>query len=85
MFSLPNFISVVLSCALLALLGALSVCQSTTEKTAGQTMGDASISTAVQTKLTSDRLSNFSRIAVDTERGVVNLSGWCTRASAQQI
>jgi hyperosmotically inducible protein len=75
MFSLPNFISVVLSCALLALLGALSGCQSTTGKTAGQTMSDASISTAVQTKLTSDRLSNFPRIDVDTERGVVNLSG----------
>jgi translation initiation factor IF-1 len=38
-------------------------------------MNDASISTAVQTKLTSDRLSNFPRIDVDTERGVVNLSG----------
>jgi len=75
MFSLPNFISVVLSCALLALLGALSGCQSTTGKTASQTMSDASISTAVQTKLTSDRLSNFPRIDVDTERGVVNLSG----------
>jgi len=38
-------------------------------------MNDASISAAVQTKLTSDRLSNFPRIDVDTERGVVNLSG----------
>jgi uncharacterized protein YdeI (BOF family) len=75
MFSLSNFISVVLSCALLALLGAHSGCQSTTGKTASQTMSDASISTAVQTKLTSDRLSNFPRIDVDTERGVVNLSG----------
>ena len=66
---------IILSCALLACLGALSGCQSTTGKTAGQTMNDASISTAVQTKLTSDRLSNFPRINVDTERGVVNLSG----------
>ena len=74
MSSLSKF-SVVLSCAVLALLGALSGCQSTTGKTAGQTMSDASISTAVQTKLTSDRLSNFPRIDVDTERGVVNLSG----------
>ena len=74
MSSIPK-LSVVLSCAVLALLGALSGCQSTTGKTAGQTMSDASISTAVQTKLTSDRLSNFPRIDVDTERGVVNLSG----------
>ena len=74
MFSIPKF-SVVLSCAVLALLGAQSGCQSTTGKTAAQTMSDASISTAVQTKLTSDRLANFPRIDVDTERGVVNLSG----------
>src|SRR6185436_10594573 len=74
MFLIPKF-SVVLLCALLALLGAFSGCQSTTGKTAGQTMSDASITTAVQTKLTSDRLSNFPRIDVDTERGVVNLSG----------
>ena len=74
MSSIPKF-SVVLSCAVLALLGTLSACQSTTGKTASQTMSDASISTAVQTKLTSDRVSNFPRIDVDTERGVVNLSG----------
>ena len=75
MFPIPKFVGVVLSCAVLALLGALNGCQSTTGKTAGQTMNDASISTAVQTKLTSDRLSNFPRIDVDTERGVVSLTG----------
>ena len=75
MRSIPKFVPVVVSCAVLALLGALGGCQSTTGKTAGQTMNDASISAAVQTKLTSDRLSNFPRIDVDTERGVVNLSG----------
>ena len=60
---------------MLTLLVALGGCQSTTGKTAVQTISDASISTAVQTKLTSDRLSNFARVDVDTERGVVNLSG----------
>ena len=75
MFSNPKFMGVILSCAVLSLLGTISGCQSTTGKTASQTMSDASISTAVQTKLTSDRLSNFPRIDVDTERGVVNLSG----------
>ena len=75
MFSKPKSAGIILSCALLACLGALSGCQSPTGKTVGQTMNDASISTAVQTKLTSDRLSNFPRINVDTERGVVNLSG----------
>jgi osmotically-inducible protein OsmY len=60
---------------MLTFLVALTGCQSTTGKTASETMSDTSISTAVQTQLTSDRLSNFSRIDVDTERGIVNLSG----------
>src|SRR5262245_4963165 len=75
MFLIPRLAGVVLWSTVLVLLGALSGCQSTTGKTAGQTMSDASITTAVQTKLTRDRLSNFPRIDVDTERGVVNLSG----------
>src|ERR1044071_6321625 len=53
----------------------LTACETTTGKTAGQNVGDATISTKVQTKLTGDRMSNFSRIDVDTERGVVMLSG----------
>ena len=57
--------------AMLSMVG----CQSTTGKTAGQTIDDASITTAVQAKLSSDQLSNFSRIDVDTERGVVTLNG----------
>lgn len=55
--------------------GAVSACESTTGKTMGQNVSDASISTAVQTKLTGDRVSNFTRVDVDTERGVVQLSG----------
>jgi hyperosmotically inducible protein len=50
-------------------------CQSTTGKTAGQTIDDATITASVQSILSSDRLSNFSRIDVDTERGVVTLNG----------
>ena len=65
----------VLSCSLLTFPVALTGCQSITGKTASEMMSDASISTAVQAKLTSDRLSNFPHIDVDTERGVVNLSG----------
>jgi hyperosmotically inducible protein len=74
MFSLSKVVGVI-SCSLLTFLVALTGCQSTTGKTASQTMSDASISTAVQATLTSDRLSNFPRIDVDRERGVVNLSG----------
>jgi len=61
-------------CIGLALLGAVG-CQSTTGKTATQTMSDTSITASVQAKLTSDKVSNFSRIDVDTERGIVSLNG----------
>jgi len=74
MLLIPKVVGII-SCVSFSLMMALSGCQSTTGKTAGQTMSDASISAAVQKKLTSDRVSNFMRINVDTERGVVNLSG----------
>lgn len=62
--------------ALVAMFGMTVVgCQATTGKTGGETVSDASISTMVQSKLTADRVSNFTRVDVDTERGVVNLSG----------
>ena len=59
---------------LVGVLG-LTACQKTTGKTAGQTMTDSRITASVQSKLTADRVSNFARVDVDTERGVVNLSG----------
>jgi hyperosmotically inducible protein len=62
--------------AIAAMISVVSLgCQSTMGKSAGDTVSDASISTSVQSKLTAERMSNFSRIDVDTERGVVNLSG----------
>lgn len=66
-----HFARVAFGIAFLALVG----CQSTTGKTAGQTMDDSTITAAVQAKLSSDRISNFSRVDVDTERGVVTLNG----------
>jgi osmotically-inducible protein OsmY len=62
-------------CIGLTLLGGAVGCQSTTGKTAGQTMTDTTITTSVQSKLTADKVSNFSRIDVDTERGIVTLNG----------
>jgi hyperosmotically inducible periplasmic protein len=62
-------IALVFSC--LSIVG----CQSTTGKTAGQSLDDATITASVQSKLTSDRLANFSRIDVDTEHGIVTLNG----------
>lgn len=68
-----RFVAMVMTVGVM--VGALTACQSTTGKTMGQNVSDASISTAVQTKLTGDRVSNFTRVDVDTERGVVQLSG----------
>jgi osmotically-inducible protein OsmY len=53
----------------------LTGCQSNTGKTTGQTIDDATITASVQAKLTGDKLSNFTRINVDTDRSVVTLKG----------
>ena len=68
---ISRFACIALAVACLFVVG----CQSTTGKTAGQTIDDATITASVQSKLSSDRISNFSRIDVDTERGVVTLNG----------
>ncbi len=68
--------------AVVLLAIALSGCQAMTGRTAGQNVDDARISTAVQTTLTSDKASNFTRIDVDTTNGVVYLNG--TVQSAEQ-
>lgn len=61
---------------LIGILGIfLTACQSMTGKTAGQNIDDATMSASVQGKLTSDKASNFTRINVDTDRGVVTLNG----------
>lgn len=56
-------------------LMALTSCESMTGKSTGQTIDDAAITASVQGKLTGDKLSNFARINVDTDRGVVTLKG----------
>ena len=53
----------------------LTACESMTGKTAGRTIDDATTTASVQGKLTSEKASNFTRINVDTERGVVTLNG----------
>ena len=59
----------------LSIVGGLAACQATTGKTASQTMNDASVTAAVQSKLTTDRIANFTRVDVDTNQGIVQLSG----------
>ena len=53
----------------------LAGCQATTGRTAGQTVDDTTITTSVNATLTADKASNFTRIDVDTNRGVVSLNG----------
>ena len=53
----------------------LTACESMTGKTAGQTVDDATMTASIQGKLTADKLSNFSRINVDTDRSIVTLNG----------
>jgi hyperosmotically inducible protein len=54
---------------------ALNGCQAMTGRTVGQTVDDASITTAVKTKLAADRVSSLTRVDVDTTRGTVYLNG----------
>lgn len=46
-----------------------------TPRTVEQTVDDSSITVAVKTKLTAEKLSNAADIDVDTQRGTVTLSG----------
>ncbi|OQW32280.1 MAG: hypothetical protein A4E19_19825 [Nitrospira sp. SG-bin1] len=57
------------------LVGGLAACQGTQSNAAVQTMHDASVTAAVQKNLTADRRANFARVDVDTEQGIVRLSG----------
>ena|SRR6185295_16248118 len=72
----------VVSCVMLMGLVGLSGCESITGKSTRQTVNDASITAAVQTKLEKDdQFAYIPRMKVDTERGVVNLSGGVPTAS----
>ncbi|MGH7323226.1 MAG: BON domain-containing protein [Candidatus Rokuibacteriota bacterium] len=60
---------------MLALLSVLSGCRAMTGKSTGQTMDDATITAAVKSKLVADKVSNLTRVDVDTNNGTVYLNG----------
>ena len=62
-----------LSCVSLMLLGSLNGC--TTGSASSRPISDTSISVAVQAKLIRDHASHFPPINVETDHGVVNLTG----------
>ncbi|MCE3243543.1 MAG: hypothetical protein K0Q83_4050 [Deltaproteobacteria bacterium] len=61
--------------AALVVLFALSACQAMTGRTAGRNIDDLTITTSVKARLVADKLSNFTRIDVDTVNAVVSLNG----------
>jgi osmotically-inducible protein OsmY len=76
--------------AILMLLAAtLAACTSMTGKTAGQNVDDATITSEVKAKLAADKISNLTKVDVDTDRGTVYLTGTVataeTRARAEQL
>jgi len=74
---------------MVAVLSVLSGCRSMTGKSAGTNIDDASITTAVKSKLVADKVSNLTRVNVDTNNGTVYLNGTVEsaeqRARAEQI
>jgi hyperosmotically inducible periplasmic protein len=67
--------SVIRVAVLLVVLLALAGCQAMTGRTAGRNIDDLTITASVKARLVADKLSNFTRIDVDTVNAVVSLNG----------
>jgi len=61
--------------AVLLVVLALSACQAMTGRTAGRNIDDLTITASVKARLVADKLSNLTRIDVDTVNAVVSLTG----------
>jgi hyperosmotically inducible protein len=59
----------------LAVLFCLNGCQAMTGETAGQNLDDGTLTSYVKTKLASDKLSSLTRVGVETNNGIVYLTG----------
>ena len=70
-------------------VSALAGCRSLTGQSAGRVVDDSAITAQIKTRLAADEAKTLTRIDVDTENGVVYLSGIveapATRARAEQI
>jgi hyperosmotically inducible periplasmic protein len=60
---------------LLVVLFALAGCHAMTGRTAGRNIDDLTITASVKARLVADKMSNFTRIDVDTVNAVVSLNG----------
>jgi hyperosmotically inducible protein len=61
--------------ATLAVLFFMTGCQAMTGATMGENIDDATLTSYVKTKLASDRLVTLTRVGVETNNGVVYLTG----------
>ena len=59
----------------LALLFFMTGCQAMTGATMGENIDDGNITTSVKTQLASDRLVTLTRVGVETNNGIVYLTG----------
>jgi hyperosmotically inducible periplasmic protein len=60
---------------MMAFLLFITGCQAMTGETAGQNIDDGAITSSVKTQLGVDRLNTLSRVGVETNNGVVYLTG----------
>jgi hyperosmotically inducible periplasmic protein len=60
---------------MIGLVWLLSGCQALTGETLGEHIDDTTITSTVKTKLAAEKGTTLARIQVDTDRGVVQLSG----------
>jgi osmotically-inducible protein OsmY len=73
----------------IALMLLLTGCQAITGETMGENIDDTTITTTVKTKLAAEKGTTLTRVQVDTNRSVVQLSGVvesaADRARAEQV
>jgi len=74
-----KYINPILS--VVALVWVLSGCQAMTGETLGEHIDDTTITTTVKAKLAAEKGASLTRIQVDTNQGVVQLSGTVSAAS----
>ena len=75
--------------AIMVMALTLNGCQAITGETLGQNIDDTTITTTVKTQLAAEKGSSLTRVGVDTNRGVVTLTGVVSsaadRAAAERV
>jgi hyperosmotically inducible protein len=69
----------------IALMLCLNGCQTVTGETLGQNIDDTTITTTVKAKLAAEKGSTLTHVGVDTNRGVVQLSGVVDSAADRSL